>query len=203
MNFKQPTFIARQRTRLLRGLIVWLAGIVLGALNCSAQTNIDSGPTFDSFKIITTRNIFNPNRSPGYVRPDPSRRTRPAVDSIALVGTMSYAKGKFAFFDGSSSQYKKVLEPGANIAGYTLKDVTATTVTLAANGKDFEMKVGSQLRNEAGAGWRLSSRIESPAGDDSGSTNAPAAAAAAPVGSSPQQNDVIKRLMQLRQQELK
>src|SRR6202000_3031119 len=112
-----------------------------------------------------------------------------SYESIALVGTMSYPKGKFAFFDGSSSQYKKVLEPGANIAGYTVQDITATNVTLAANGKDFEMKVGSQLRNEAGAGWRLSRRTEPPASADIGSTDAAPAtavtAATPPVGLSP------------------
>jgi hypothetical protein len=207
MKLEQRTLKAGQRSRrrtpVLCGLVVLATGIVLGALNCTAQTNTDSGPNFDSFKIVSQRNIFNPNRSRGYIRPDRPSYSHPSYESIALVGTMSYPKGKFAFFDGSSSQYKKVLEPGANIGGYTVQDITATNVTLAANGKDFEMKVGAQLRNEAGAGWRLSSRMEEPpASTDSGSTDAaPVAAATLPTGLSPEATDRLKQLMEQRQKE--
>jgi hypothetical protein len=184
------------------GLPIVAASVFLAAWNSSAQTNADSGPNFSSFSIITRRNIFDPNRSPGYVRPDRTYASRPTVDSLNLVGTMSYPKGKFAFFDGSSSQYKKVLEPGAAIAGYTVKDITATAVTLAANGKEFEMKVGAQLRNEAGAGWRMSSRQEPVASSENASTDAaPVATATVPTGLSPEATDRLKLLMEQRQKE--
>ncbi|HEY2083561.1 MAG TPA: hypothetical protein VGI88_12315, partial [Verrucomicrobiae bacterium] len=189
----------------LRTLGALAAMILLGAFNCAAQTNTDNSPTFDSFNIITRRNIFDPNRSPRYVPTNYTQHSRPAVESLDLVGTMSYPKGKFAFFDGSSSQYKKVLEPGADIAGYTVKDISPTTVTLAANGKEFEMKVGAELRNEAGGGWHLSSRTEAPASSDNVSTDT-ATSATPPAGLSPEMNDVYKRLMEQRkkeQQELK
>ncbi|HWD94594.1 MAG TPA: hypothetical protein VG938_19855 [Verrucomicrobiae bacterium] len=201
MKIEHRTLRAARRAPVLCGLVVLTAGIILGAGNCAAQTNTDSGPTYESFKIITTRNIFNPNRS-RYIPYTRTHTSPSAYESIALVGTMSYPKGKFAFFDGSSSQYKKVVEPGANIGGYTVKDVTATNVTLAANGKDFEMKVGAQLRNEAGAGWRLSNRTEPPASVDSGSTDAaPATATALPAGLSPEATDRLKQLMEQRQKE--
>ncbi|HEX4265084.1 MAG TPA: hypothetical protein VH597_12155 [Verrucomicrobiae bacterium] len=184
------------------GLAILAAVVCLGAGNSGAQTNTDSGLNFDSFSIVTRRNIFDPNRSPGYVRTRPNERARPLVDSLNLVGTMSYPKGKFAFFDGSSSQYKKVLEPGAAIAGYTVKDITPTAVTLAANGKEFEMKVGAQLRNESGSGWRMSSRQEPAPGPENDSTDAaPAVSTAPPTGSSPEFTDRLKQLMEQRQKE--
>jgi hypothetical protein len=209
MNLEQKISQMWQRSPGLCGLAVLAMGIVLCAWNAVAQTNTnaDNGLSFDSFKIITQRNIFDPNRSRGFARHDRPSVSHPVVESLDLVGTMSYPKGKFAFFSGSSSEYKKVLEPGAGIAGYTVKDITPTAVTLAANGKEFEMKVGAELRNEAGAGWHLSSRSETPASSDSGSTDAaPTASAAVPAGLSPEATDRIKQLMEQRkkeQQELK
>ena len=39
-----------------------------------------------------------------------SRSAARIVDSFSFVGTMSYAKGTFAFFDGTSPDFRKVLE---------------------------------------------------------------------------------------------
>jgi hypothetical protein len=202
MNLEQRTAKAGQRARGWTSALCELglaAGIILSAFNAAAQTNTDSGPSFDSFSIITQRNIFDPNRS--RVRPyTPQPNHRPAVESVDLVGTMSYPKGKFAFFSGSSSEYKKVLEPGAAIAGYTVKEIGPTTVTLASNGKEFEMKVGAELRNEAGQGWRLSARSEPPP-ETTESVSTDAAPTAPPAGISPEMTDRIKQLMEQRQKE--
>jgi hypothetical protein len=118
---------------------------------------------------------------------------------------MSYEKGKFAFFDGASSQYKKVLEPGGTIAGYTVKNVTPKAVTLAANGKEFDMPVGTQMRNEGENGWRLSSHMDLPSDSSTSQTSGAVAAqpSAPPTGATPEMSDVLKRLMQQREQESK
>jgi hypothetical protein len=163
-------------------------------------------PDFSTFKIITQRNIFDPNRT-GNRPPYTQQHIRPrTVDSIALVGTMSYPKGKFAFFDGSSSQYKKVLEPGANIAGYTVKEITGTAVTLAANGKEFQMKVGTQLRNQGDNKWQLSSHMDEPTNpepdSESGAATSTSMPSSLPPASSPEMSEVLKQMMQKRQQEL-
>src|SRR5262245_49763727 len=68
-----------------------------------------AGLTLDAFRLIADRNIFNPNRSGRtpereYTRREPERRVR--TESLALVGTMSYDHGLFAFFDGSNSDYR-------------------------------------------------------------------------------------------------
>jgi hypothetical protein len=173
------------------------------ALDLKAQsTNSDSGPTYDSFNIISRRNIFDPNRrgiQPWH--PSPPNRN---PDVFSLVGTMSYDKGKFAFFDGTKSDYKKVLEPGATIAGYTIKDITPKEVTLAANGKDLTLKVGSQMRKDGQSDWKPSTQTDLPSTSDTNTGSSGSASdQSMPSGVNPAANDIIKRLMEQRQQLLK
>lgn len=176
-----------------------LAAAVLWCGNAGAQpTNDSSAPSYDSFNIISMRNIFDPNRRGirRYEEPRPSYHT---IDAFALVGTMSYSKGKFAFFNGTNPDYKKVLEPGANIAGYTIKDISPKDVTLAANGKDLTMAVGAQMRNEGGTiGWQLSTQTDLSSSSDQ--TTEPSAALTPPTGTSPAMSEVLKRLAEQKQQ---
>lgn len=184
----------------LRGLI----GILATAVCCCAPglhaqpTNTDATTSYDSFSLIWQRNIFDPNRR-GIKPWQPSPHSK--VDAFALVGTMSYSKGKFAFFDGTSADYKKVLEPGATIAGYTVKDITPKNVMLAANGKELEMTVGSQMRNEGKNNWKLSTQTDLPSTSDQ-NTDAPAALTL-PAGANPGDSDILKRLMKNRETEIK
>lgn len=203
MNKKHRIRSATRRARILGAAGVLAAAIAGVALQCGAQTNNDSGQSFESFRIITQNNIFDPNRSPRFGSYHPQQTVAPPrVDAFALVGIMSYPKGKFAFFDGSSSDYKKVLEPGETIAGYTVKGITPQAVTLAASGKELEMKVGTQLRKE-GNEWRMSDYSEGSM--DSGGTVDTGAVQAAtpPTGSTPQMSEILKQLMQRREQESK
>lgn len=195
----QPRMCARWLGRSMLG--VFAAGTVLAASSGAEQTN--SFPTRDSFSVIERNNIFNPNRRPGYIR-NPQTNSHPhATPAFALVGTQLYSKGKFAFFNGSDSQYQKVLEPGGIIAGYTVKEVTLTNVTLSANGKDFPMPMGAQMRNQ-GDKWQLSGHImEEPTTEETNGETGETATAAAPAGTSPAASDVLKQMMERRQQELK
>ena len=90
---------------------VWvLVLLAAGNISVTAQPGDRAKPKdFDAFRIITDRNIFDPNRRPPRVNRE---APPPAVDSFTLTGTMSYQKGFFAVFDGTSSDYHKVLEPG-------------------------------------------------------------------------------------------
>ena len=188
------------RTRTLRPVLgVFAAGMVLSASFGAQQTN--NYPTVESFKIIRDRNIFDPNRRPGYVvtTNHPPHRV---VDAFALVGTMSYSKGRFAFFNGQSSQYKQVLEPGGNIAGYTVKEVAQDAVTLTANGKDFQMAVGAQMRKVDNK-WQLSGHIieEADVADETNGEAAAVESSALPAGVSGDAAAILKRLMDQRKQE--
>ena len=119
---------------------VLAAGLVLSSV---AQTNtnpaapaasVTSVPTYDLFNLIQRKNIFDPNRRP-LIRNTNVTPTR--IDAFALKGTMSYAKGRFAFFDGTNPDYNKVVEVGGTIAGYKVMEITQDSVMLSANGKDF------------------------------------------------------------------
>jgi hypothetical protein len=172
--------------------------------NGVAGTN--NGPVvldYASFQLIVDRNIFDPNRFPH----GPGVRVRQAprsVDYVTLVGTMSYEKGTFAFFDGTSSDYKKVLKLTDSIAGYKVTTIAPNAVKLASGTNELELSVGAQLRREEDGPWLLSSQSTAYAATPaSSSTNAAATTTAA--GSDPTsgsaESDIIKRLMQKREKE--
>lgn len=201
----QNDFMKNEHKTALSKRTLGLIAVFAMAVGCCAPnlraqpTNSDAATSYDSFSVIWQKNIFDPNRR-GIRPPTPSGQHR-TVNAFALVGTMSYSKGKFAFFDGTSSDYKKVLEPGATIAGYTVKDITPKNVMLAANGKELEMNVGSQMRKEGQNNWELSTQNNSPIATDQ-KTDAPPDLTL-PAGANPAMSEVLKRLMEQRQQETK
>src|SRR2546425_1235805 len=77
--------------RLCPGLLV----MIVASLFARAQdSNSTSRLDYSSFRIVSERNIFNPNRSSRSnrnTRTDSERRVK--IESFALVGTMSYEKG--------------------------------------------------------------------------------------------------------------
>ena len=161
---------------------------------------------YSAFKVIVDRNIFDPNRYPR--RPgEPRVRSAPkTVDSLTLVGTMSYEKGSFAFFDGSSSDYKKALKLTDVIAGYKLTNIAASGVKLSAGTNELELHVGMQLRREEDGSWLLAGQSRAYAAAPASTlTNTAAATIAtgtnAPSGSAEAESDIIKKLMQRREQE--
>ena len=108
---------------------------------------------FSSFQIIADRNIFDANRA-GV--PQAVVRHVIQVDYFALVGTLSYDKGTFAFFQGSSPDYTKVLKADGTIAGFKLAQIEHDCVQLEAGGKEVKLPVGSQLRREDAGEWQVS-----------------------------------------------
>jgi hypothetical protein len=150
----------------------WLRGWGLGAAAAlmlvpasRAQSNAPAAaPDFAAFKIVTERNIFDAKRTGRSSRGGGERRRVARVDTVALVGTLSYEKGNYAFFDGSSSEYRKALQSGATIAGYTLAEVLPNRVKLTqanASNAPVELKVGLQLRREDGGDWQVTARSSS------------------------------------------
>ena len=116
---------------------------------------------FSAFKIIVDRNIFDPDRRPMVASgPAPT-----IVDSFSLVGTMSYQKGIFAVFDGTSSEYRKVLQPGGGIAGYTVKVIGGTPQrSRPPRTNELELSVGMQMRRNEDGRWSVGEQEESAGG---------------------------------------
>jgi hypothetical protein len=125
--------------------------------------------------------------------------------TFSLAGTMSYRKGMFAFFNGNSSDYQKAVREGGTIAGYTVVKINFDGVQLQSAGKPIDMKVGTAMRQEGG-NWELTGQDEwTPSSDtDASSENQDTnEVPAVSLPSSGAESDVLKRLMERRQQQLK
>jgi hypothetical protein len=189
--------------RPLSKIFLFLLVLSTGLLANAQSTNDAPTTDFSSFQIVVDRNIFNPNRyphGPGF------HISHYEVPAFSLAGTMSYRKGMFAFFSGTSDDYQKVLQQGGSIAGYKVGKITFDGVQLQTATTNIDMKVGAAMRQEGG-GWELNEPGqwgESPvtpaeSGNSqntqtTGETSAPAPSSAAP-------NDILKRMMEQRAQQ--
>ena len=197
--------------------------MLAGCLSAAAQSNNAAGPTdYASFsRLITERNIFDPNRYPRNSRDGRTRttvrstKTQRSAPTFTLVGTMSYHKGMFAFFDGNNADLRKVLPASGDIAGYTVTEVTLTGVILQTADKKetVRMKIGEMMRQEGshwlpagpgilGTGASATESTAAQTTDNSSPEMEPVSAPAAP-SSAGAPNDILKKLMQQREQELK
>ena len=167
----------------------------------------DPAPTaavsVDAFRLISDRNIFNPNRT--------GRRDRTAeepvsrIDTISLVGTMNSEKGLFAFFDGSDAAYRKALRTGETVADFKVTQIAGDGAELERAGKPISMKVGQQLRRPEGADWTLIG-VDLARSEAIAARSAEAARAAesnAPLAIPADASETLKRLMEQRQKQLK
>lgn len=180
----------------VRRAAAWAFGAcLLGALAVSAQeTNQAAAPvsaTADALRLIAQRNIFDPNRTGSHAESRSS--TSSVVEAFTLVGTLTYGKGDFAFFDGTKPEYRMSLGATGVVAEFTVTGITATGVTMKAGARQLDMKVGAQLRRDGDGVWQLVPGAELPA--------APGAGASAASGG--EANEVLRKLMQQREQELK
>lgn len=150
--------------------------------------------SFEAFRTIGDRNIFNPFRTG---RRDRSEEPAPQADTLTFVGTMNSDRGLVVFFDGSSPVYRKVLRVGESVADFKVTTITADRVELDHGGKTILMRLPQQLRRPVGADWSLS--------DVQIVSEAPASAVdpAAPPVISASDDDVVKRMKERRAKELK
>ena len=158
-----------------KGLLPVVAVLGAGMFSVTAgETNEPVGVTFSAFQIISDRNIFNPNR---YAHSAPRtytpRVTRHST-SFTLAGVMSYSQGEtpgtYAFFDGTSPELRKVLQPAGVIADFKVAGITFDSVTLQRETNQTVLKVGMQMRQESAGQWVLATQSMSSArsSDDEG-----------------------------------
>ena len=93
------------------------------------------------------------------------------VDSFSLVGTLFSANGPKAFFDGTDSDFKKVLKPGETIAGFQISEILPAGVRLAGGASGMDLRVGNGLRREDGGPWKLSTVSATYASRSSGAAS--------------------------------
>ena len=137
----------------ISALAVLCAALPAGAAETSKS---DTNNDYSAFRIITDRNIFNSRR---YARSGPAPRQettqRTRVDSFTLLGTMSYEKGLFAFFDGTRSDFRKAAKPGDTVADYKITRIEQSKVKLISGTNEVDLPVGMQLRKDEENGWKL------------------------------------------------
>ncbi|HKI71490.1 MAG TPA: hypothetical protein VKA81_03870, partial [Verrucomicrobiae bacterium] len=76
--------------------MTFLLLVAAGSTGRAQSTNSPARVDYQTFRLISERNIFDPNRSS---RSGGVSRSRPTIaESFALVGTLSYEKGNVAFF---------------------------------------------------------------------------------------------------------
>jgi hypothetical protein len=196
-------------TKIILAAVIALAG----EFSAGAQANAVPGDTdYAKFsQFVTERNIFDPNRFPRTTRTTTSRYQRPTrttrrtsgAPAFTFVGSMTYQKGLFAFFDGNSSDLKKVLALNGDVAGYTVKAISQGSVKIqGADKKEIEMKIGDQMRQEGGH-WQLAGAGEAVSLSAPSTENSSNPAEAPPAASSAnlEGNDILKKLMEKRAKE--
>jgi len=99
------------------------------------DSSIAPSTSFDAFRLITDRNIFNPNRTGR--RDRSTEEAPPRTDVISLVGTMDSDRGLRAFFDGSESAFRKALRVGDSIDKFKVTQIAPNLVDLERDGKSF------------------------------------------------------------------
>jgi len=133
-------------------LIAGAVALLAAAFSTAAQPT--NATDFAAFQVISQRNIFDPNRVP-HTR-YPSTHAARVADSFSFLGTMSYAKGNFAFFDGTSPDFRKVLELNGDIAGFKLTALAPKTATLSSGTNEMILPVGTQVRRDDDGHWEVS-----------------------------------------------
>jgi hypothetical protein len=169
------------------------------------STNVVGKYDYQNFKIIAERNIFNPNRSARSTRNETQKEKPKKIESFALRGTMSYEKGTFAFFDGSSSEFRKALGPKDSIAGFTITAIEPNNVKLEHGGNTVNLAVGQQMKREDEGEWSVGQAgRSSDSGGEMAKASSPSGTKAASDSSGKgEASDVVKRLRMKREQELK
>lgn len=142
----------------LRLLLALTMMVAVSPGSFAQSSNAPSRLSYDSFRTISDRNIFNPNRYARSSGRAPRTTSQPAsrVESISLVGVMAYEKGWFAFFDGTRSNYKQAVQQDGTIGNYTVAQIAPDAVKLAAGTNTYDLKVGMQMRREDEGDWFLS-----------------------------------------------
>ena len=164
---------------------------------------------FDAFRLLRTKNMFDPNRRPARTetasapRPAPVRENKSS--SLSLTGTMVTEGKTLAFFTGTRADYSKVLSVGDTIADCKITAIRPAEVEMERGGKPGVLAVGHQLQIE-GAPSDVAA-VEPAAAP---ATGAPPADPAAPASAGPtvapapsnDKSDVLRRMMERREKEM-
>lgn len=198
-SFQQLMMRCLARRRLFA---ITFAAVSLFAFAAAAEeTNTFAPNDLRFYKIVSERNIFNPRRSgrsPATTKPKPVK-----IDTFTLVGALTYEKGRVALFDGSSSEFRKSLKAGEKIAGFQVAEVALDHVKLmSTNNTAVNLRIGSQMKRQDEGEWFLNAKSEPYTSAASSNATSSASTESESSSSGGGESDILKKLMQQREQEL-
>ncbi|MBX3729530.1 MAG: hypothetical protein KF858_10130 [Candidatus Sumerlaeia bacterium] len=150
-----------------------LASAALVAVVATAQGPRPSTArsSFDEYRLITERNIFNPNRRAPSARPSgPTRTPAPVVRNILLTGTLVSGNGPVAFFHDDGREHSGARRERDAVVGWTIESITTKGVVVFDGTRRQEWAVGTPMRRIADGNWylpesRSSSILDDPAAE--------------------------------------
>ncbi len=154
---------------------------------------------FDAFRLVLSRNVFDPERQAAPSTVQRSVPTGVVQSSVTLTGTMVTPSKSLAFFGSTRSEYNKVAALQDTLGDYKILSIAPNEVTLQHAGQTTVLGVGKQLP--------LAGTEPAPPGASTapGATSPPAAlppGAAPATGPTSDKDEILRRMMQRRQQEM-
>ena len=148
-----PTWFTTSASRLFRGCLALFSAALISTASAAppapspspAARNNAGIPAYDSFRLIHTRNVFDPDRRP--VRPPgataPTTTTR--ADYVALTGIAVDGDQSLAFFSGSRPEFNLVIPANSKVAGATVTRVNPMNIEVERNGRKLVVNVGQTV----------------------------------------------------------
>lgn len=182
----------------------WLA-LVLLLVPQEGRTASNDSAREDLLALLRERNIFDPNRRAA-VRGEERREVNaPApVHSFRLMGALIHGDKAFGFFDGSNSDYRRVVTTGDIIAGFRVAEIDTSAVKLERDGEELELEVGHGMSRLGEGEWaptaadQITDFQEDPR---PGGLEPERSVAPSPGGTQEDDNDVLRRMRERRRQE--
>lgn len=160
-------------------------------------------PSYDAFRLVRLRNLFDPDRRGP--RGDAAASTAPRAGGplpnyLTFTGAMVTNGRKLAFFSGARPEYNRVIGPRDRIADFVVNEVSDGQVELRLGDQKIIVAVGQNVP-------LTGSSAASQPGLQPPPEAAPAppvatSAGAAPAPSAGGADEVLRRMMERRQKEI-
>ncbi|MGV3532754.1 MAG: hypothetical protein ACO1QR_10325 [Chthoniobacteraceae bacterium] len=196
-----------------RVLAVAVFSVLTAPQVLQAQQDAPKPQSFESFRLVLSRNVFDPERR-ALPRPDSGQRSGVPQgmvrSSVTLTGTMVTPSKSLAFFSSTRPGYNKVASVNDQVGDLKVLEIAPNEVMLEQAGQKVALSIGKQLPL---AGTEPAP-AEAPATGVPGPAPAPvvpgAPEGAAPVspitsaspGAPVSKEETLRRMMERRQKEM-
>lgn len=187
-------------------LLAVLAGLAGAALRAEpAASNLQA------YSVVVQRNIFDRTRTAplrhtgdGTVRAEVAAAPRPVTESFALAGVALLEGTYTAVFRGNPASLAGSRQVGEAVGDWRVAAVDLEGATLVNGSEVRRLAVGVGLSHAPNEAWQVAETLPAEtAAPGPGSAPAAAATSSAVAGKpAADSNDVLKRMLQRRQQEL-